>query len=83
MSIWRKKSLNDLLKQAEGSTLKRTLGSRSLVALGVDLFLETGALDFLVTLKLDGKDAKLGGDLDDEIEGIEVDVLVFDFDELE
>ncbi len=42
MSIWRKKSLDDLLKQAEGSTLKRTLGSRSLIALGVGAIIGAG-----------------------------------------
>ena len=42
MSIWRKKPIDDLLKQAHGSTLKRTLGARSLVALGIGAIIGAG-----------------------------------------
>lgn len=42
MSIWRKKSLSELLLQAEGSTLKRTLGAGSLVALGIGAIIGAG-----------------------------------------
>ncbi len=42
MSIWRKKSLSELLLQAEGSNLKRTLGAGSLVALGIGAIIGAG-----------------------------------------
>jgi len=42
MSIWRKKPLQDLLAQADGSNLKRTLGAWSLVALGVGAIIGAG-----------------------------------------
>lgn len=42
MSIWRKKSLDALLQQAQGSNLKRTLGAGSLVALGIGAIIGAG-----------------------------------------
>lgn len=42
MSIWRKKSLDALLAQAEGSKLKRTLGARSLITLGIGAIIGAG-----------------------------------------
>ena len=42
MSIWRKKNIEELLRQAQGSTLKRTLGARSLVALGIGAIIGAG-----------------------------------------
>jgi len=42
MSLWRKKSLDALLSQAEGSNLKRTLGAGSLVALGIGAIIGAG-----------------------------------------
>jgi APA family basic amino acid/polyamine antiporter len=42
MSLWRKKSINELLLQAEGSQLKRTLGAASLVALGIGAIIGAG-----------------------------------------
>ncbi|MFN5217056.1 MAG: APC family permease [Bacteroidota bacterium] len=42
MSIWRKKSLEALLQQAQGSNLKRTLGAGSLIALGIGAIIGAG-----------------------------------------
>lgn len=42
MSIWRKKSLDALLQQAQGSNLKRTLGAGSLIALGIGAIIGAG-----------------------------------------
>lgn len=42
MSLWRKKSLDDLLLQAQGSNLKRTLGAGSLIALGIGAIIGAG-----------------------------------------
>ena len=42
MSLWRKKPLGELLAQAEGSSLKRTLGAWSLVALGIGAIIGAG-----------------------------------------
>ncbi|MEY4329950.1 MAG: hypothetical protein RL609_698 [Bacteroidota bacterium] len=42
MSIWRKKSLEALLHQAQGSNLKRTLGAGSLIALGIGAIIGAG-----------------------------------------
>ncbi|MCE2711979.1 MAG: amino acid permease, partial [Cryomorphaceae bacterium] len=42
MSIWRKKSLVDLLSQAENSQMKRTLGVWSLIALGIGAIIGAG-----------------------------------------
>jgi APA family basic amino acid/polyamine antiporter len=42
MSIWRKKSLESLLQQAQGSNLKRTLGAGSLIALGIGAIIGAG-----------------------------------------
>lgn len=42
MSLWRKKSLDALLSQAEGSNLKRTLGAGSLIALGIGAIIGAG-----------------------------------------
>ena len=42
MSIWRKKSLIDLLDQAEKSQMKRTLGAWSLIALGIGAIIGAG-----------------------------------------
>ncbi len=42
MSLWRKKSLYDLLLQAQGSNLKRTLGAGSLIALGIGAIIGAG-----------------------------------------
>ena len=42
MSIWRKKSLDVLLQQAQGSNLKRTLGAGSLIALGIGAIIGAG-----------------------------------------
>ena len=42
MSLFRKKSLEDLLIQAQGSNLKRTLGACSLIALGIGAIIGAG-----------------------------------------
>ena len=42
MSIWRKKPLDALLQQAQGSNLKRTLGAGSLIALGIGAIIGAG-----------------------------------------
>jgi APA family basic amino acid/polyamine antiporter len=42
MSLFRKKSLEDLLIQAQGSNLKRTLGAGSLIALGIGAIIGAG-----------------------------------------
>lgn len=42
MSLWRKKPLGELLAQAEGSSLKRTLGAGSLIALGIGAIIGAG-----------------------------------------
>ncbi|MBP5994667.1 MAG: amino acid permease [Crocinitomicaceae bacterium] len=42
MSLWRKKSLVDLLAQAENSQMKRTLGAGSLIALGIGAIIGAG-----------------------------------------
>jgi APA family basic amino acid/polyamine antiporter len=42
MSIWRKKPIQELLDQAQGSSLKRTLGAGSLVALGIGAIIGAG-----------------------------------------
>ncbi|MFM7764878.1 MAG: hypothetical protein ACKO6I_04390 [Sphingomonadales bacterium] len=42
MTLWRKKPLGDLLAQADGSSLKRTLGAWSLVALGIGAIIGAG-----------------------------------------
>jgi APA family basic amino acid/polyamine antiporter len=42
MSIWRKKSLVDLLAHAENSQMKRTLGAGSLIALGIGAIIGAG-----------------------------------------
>jgi basic amino acid/polyamine antiporter, APA family len=42
MSIWRKKPLDDLLQQANSSNLKKTLGARSLIALGIGAIIGAG-----------------------------------------
>jgi len=42
MSLFRKKSLEDLLLQAQGSNLKRTLGAGSLIALGIGAIIGAG-----------------------------------------
>ncbi len=42
MSIWRKKSIDALFLQAQGSNLKRTLGAWSLIALGIGAIIGAG-----------------------------------------
>jgi len=42
MSIWRKKPLDALVQQAQGSNLKRTLGAGSLIALGIGAIIGAG-----------------------------------------
>ena len=54
-----------------------------LVRLHLHLFLEAGGFHLHVALKTDGKHAELGGHLDDQVEGLGVDLLLLDLDEFE
>jgi len=51
-SIWRKKPLRELLAQADGNSLKRTLGPWSLVALGIGAIIGAGLFISIFALYL-------------------------------